>query len=326
MSKKKVFLTRVFPKLATLLLEEAGFEVTSWDKEHPMPYEQMVEVAQSYNALFCTLTDRIDTAFLNKCSHLDIITQFAVGFDNIAIETATELGIPIGYAPNAMNEATADIAFGLMIATARKMFFMNQKIKDGKWGYFDPVGHLGLELKGKTLGVLGLGRIGMEMAKRCKGAYDMDIIYHNRNTNKKADEALGAQRVDFETLITQSDVISVHCALTPDTKGIFDKSVFDKMKSTALFINTARGAIHHEQDLIEALQNGSIWGVGLDVTNPEPMKPDNPLLTMENVCILPHIGSATITARNEMARMGATNIISFYENGEVPDIVNPEVL
>lgn len=326
MSKKKVFLTRVFPKLATQLLEEAGFEVTSWDKEHPMPYEQMVEVAQNYNALFCTLTDKIDAAFLNKCSHLDIITQFAVGFDNIAIETATELGIPIGYAPNAMNEATADIAFGLMIATARKMFFMNQKIKHGKWGYFDPVGHLGLELKGKTLGILGLGRIGMEMAKRCKGAYDMDTIYHNRNTNKKANKELGAQLVDFETLITQSDVISVHCALTPDTKGIFDKSVFDKMKSTALFINTARGAVHNEQDLIDALQNASIWGAGLDVTNPEPMKPDNPLLTMENVCVLPHIGSATITARNEMARMGATNIISFYENGEVPDIVNPEVL
>lgn len=326
MNKKKVLLSRVFPKLATQLLEDSGFEVIAWGKEHPMSYDQMIEAAKKCNALFCTLTDKIDAAFLNRCSHLDIITQFAVGYDNIDIDEATKLGIPIGYAPNAMNEATADIAFGLMIATARKMFFMNQKIKNEQWGSFDPVGHLGLELKGKTLGILGLGRIGMVMAKRCKGAYDMKILYHNRSSNEKAENELDAKRVDFDTLISKSDVISVHCALTPETRGIFNKSVFDKMKATALFINTARGGIHNEEDLIGAVQNGNIWGAGLDVTNPEPMLPDNPLLTMENVCVLPHIGSATITARNEMARMGATNIISFYEQAKVPYIVNPEVL
>ncbi|WP_420604219.1 2-hydroxyacid dehydrogenase [Flagellimonas sp.] len=326
MAPKKILLTRIFPSLAIRLLEDAGFEVTSWDKEHPMPYDQMISVAKSCDALFCTLTDKIDRNFLNACSHLDIITQFAVGYDNIDIEEATKLKIPIGYAPNAMNEATADIAFGLMIATARKMFFMNQKIKNGKWGYFDPVGHLGLELKGKTLGILGLGRIGMVMAQRCKGAYDMEIIYHNRSANPKAEKEMRAKRVDFDTLISQSDVISVHCALTPETQGMFNTSVFEKMKPTALFINTARGAIHNEEDLIDALNNGTIWGAGLDVTNPEPMKPDNPLLEMENVCVLPHIGSATITARNEMARMGATNIISFYKHGKVPYIVNPEGL
>ncbi len=326
MARKKVLLSRIFPKLATQLLEEAGFDVITWDKEHPMSYEELTSKAKNCDALFCTLTDKIDSTFLNTCSHLDIITQFAVGYDNIDVNKATKLGIPIGYAPNAMNEATADIAFGLMIATARKMFFMNQKIKDGKWGSFDPVGHLGLELKGKTLGILGLGRIGMVMAKKCKGAYDMEILYHNRNSNPEAESELGAKRVDFETLIAESDVISAHCALTPETKDIFNKSAFDKMKPTSLFINTARGAVHNETDLINALKKGNIWGAGLDVTNPEPMKPDNPLLTMENVCVLPHIGSATITARNEMARMGATNIISFYNKGMVPYIVNPEVL
>ncbi|WP_136465095.1 2-hydroxyacid dehydrogenase [Flagellimonas onchidii] len=326
MARKKVLLSRIFPKLATQLLEEAGCEVIAWDKEQPMSYEELTSKAKNCDALFCTLTDKIDSTFLNACSHLDIITQFAVGYDNIAIEVATKLGIPVGYAPNAMNEATADIAFGLMIATARKMFFMNQKIKDGKWGSFDPVGHLGLELKGKTLGILGLGRIGMVMAKKCKGAYDMKILYHNRNSNPEAESELGATWVDFETLVAESDVISAHCALTPETKDIFNKSAFDKMKPTSLFINTARGAVHNETDLINALKKGSIWGAGLDVTNPEPMKPDNPLLTMENVCVLPHIGSATITARNEMARMGATNIISFYKQGTVPYIVNLEVL
>nr|WP_299070658.1 D-glycerate dehydrogenase [uncultured Allomuricauda sp.] len=326
MNQKTVFLSRIFPKLATQLLEDAGFKVISWDKEYPMSYEQLTKAAKDYDALFCTLTDKIDSTFLNTCSHLDIITQFAVGYDNIDVDEATKLKIPIGYAPNAMTEATADVAFGLMIATARKMFFMNQKIKDGKWSYFDPIGHLGLELKGKRLGILGLGRIGMAMAKRCKGAYDMEILYHNRSTNKRAEKELGARFVDFETLVSQSDVISVHCALTPETQGIFNKVVFEKMKPMSLFINTARGGIHNEKDLISALNKGNIWGAGLDVTNPEPMKPNNPLLSMENVCILPHIGSATITSRNEMARMGANNIISFYKKGNVPNIVNPDVL
>lgn len=326
MARKKVFLTRIFPELATSLLENAGFEVSSWDKEHPMPYDELLESAQNCNALFCTLTDSIDNAFLNACRHLDIITQFAVGYDNIDVQEATKHGIPVGYAPNAMNEATADIAFGLMIATARKMFFMHQKIKNGTWSYFDPIGHLGLELKNKTLGILGLGRIGIAMAQRCKGAYDMTILYHNRKPNQQAESTLGAKLVDFDTLLSQSDVISVHCALTEDTKGIFDRSAFLKMKKDALFINTSRGAVHNELDLIDALQQGVIWGAGLDVTNPEPMKADNPLLTMENVCVLPHIGSATLKARSEMARMGAMNIISFYEKGTVPNIVNPEVL
>ncbi|MEO9512018.1 MAG: D-glycerate dehydrogenase [Flavobacteriaceae bacterium] len=326
MARKKIFLSRIFPETATNILEDAGFQVISWNKEHPMSYDQLTKAAQECDALFCTLTDKIDSSFLNSCSHLDIITQFAVGYDNIAIAEATKLGIPIGYAPNAMNEATADITFGLMIATARKMFFMNQKIKDGDWSYFNPVGHLGLELKGKTLGILGLGRIGLAMAQRCKGAYNMNILYHNRNINPQAEKNLGAKLVDFETFLSQSDVISVHCALTEETKDIFNKTAFDKMKSNALFINTARGAVHNEQDLIKALQQGVIWGAGLDVTNPEPMKAHNPLLTMENVCVLPHIGSATITARNEMARMGAQNIISFYDRGTVPYIVNPQVL
>ena len=326
MARKKVFLTRIFPKLATDLLENAGFEVSGWDKEHPMPYEEMKKAAQNCDALFCTLTDSIDSAFLNSCRHLDMITQFAVGYNNIDIKEATKLGIPIGYAPNAMNEATADVAFGLMIATARKMFFMHQKIKNGKWSYFNPIGNLGLELKNKTLGILGLGRIGSAMAQRCKGAYDMTVLYHNRKPNPQAESTLGAKLVDFDTLLSQSDVISVHCALTEETKGIFDQSAFSKMKKDALFINTSRGAVHHELDLIDALQQGVIWGAGLDVTNPEPMKADNPLLTMENVCVLPHIGSATLKARAEMARMGAANIISFYENGTVPNIVNPETL
>jgi len=203
---------------------------------------------------------------------------------------------------------------------------MHKSILKGEWGYFRPNAHLGVELKNKTLGIYGLGRIGMEMAKRCKGAYDMDVIYHNRAPNREAEQLLDARYVDFHTLLAQSDVLSVHCSLNAGTKEVFNAAAFSRMKPTSIFINTSRGGAHHEPDLIEALQKKHIWGAGLDVTNPEPMQPNNPLLQMENVSVLPHIGSATIEAREEMARMAATNIISFYKDKKVPHIVNPEVL
>jgi glyoxylate reductase len=212
-----------------------------------------------------------------------------------------------------------------MITTARKMFFMHKGISRGAWQYFKPNAHLGIELKSKTLGIYGLGRIGMKMAERCKGAYNMDIIYHNRNRNSKAEKELAAQYVSFQELLQGSDVLSVHCALTKETRRIFNTSAFEQMKSTAIFINTSRGAVHHEQDLHEALQNGQIWGAGLDVTDPEPMLPDNPLLEMENVSILPHIGSATIEARHKMSEMVVSNIIAFFNGDKIPYLVNPEV-
>jgi glyoxylate reductase len=326
MKKIKVLLTRIFPELGTELLENEGFSVSLWNEDRPMSSEELIQNAKIHDALLCTLTDKIDSAFLNQCSHLDIISQFAVGYDNIDISEATRLGIPIGYAPEAMNEATADVAFGLMIAVSRKMFFMHKQIIKGQWSSFKPTGNLGLELKNKTLGIFGLGRIGMEMAKRCKGAYNMKILYHNRKPNPKAEQELGAAYVDFEDLLAQSDIISVHVALNDKTQEVFDKKAFSQMKASAIFINTARGLVHNEIDLKEALEKGIIWGAGLDVTNPEPMRHDNALLQMENVAVLPHIGSGTIEARNEMARLAATNIIEFYKSKTVPKIVNPEVL
>jgi len=326
MTKKKILLTRVFPEVATNLLEQAEFVVTKWDKERPMTQEELIANAQGHDALFCTLTDKIDAQFFGACSTIEMVSQFAVGYDNIAVAEATRLGIPVGFTPDAVSEPTADIAFGLMIVTARKMFYLHKTIEKGEWGYFKPNSDLGLTLKNKTLGIFGLGRIGIETARLCKGAYNMDIIYHNRTPNKQAEEELGATYVDFKTLVSQSDVVSVHCGLTPKTKELFNKEVFNQMKSTAIFINTARGLIHNEIDLIDALQKGTIWGAGLDVTNPEPMQTNNPLLQMKNVCVLPHVGSGTIDARDEMSRMAAVNIIEYYKNKRVPHIVNPEVL
>ena len=324
--KKRILVSRLYPEAGIRLLEKENFHLTMWEKERPMTQTELIEKTKTHHALLCTLTDRIDHHFLNQCTHLEIISQFAVGYDNIDIASATHFGIPVGFTPDAMSEATADIAFGLMIAVARKMFFLHKNIINGQWGYFNPTGNLGFELKNKILGIFGLGRIGIKVAQRCKNAYDMDIIYHNRTPNKAAEKLVDATYVEFDDLLAQSDVLSAHCALTPETKEIFNRAAFKKMKPSAIFINTARGPVHQEKDLADAIREGDIWGAGLDVTNPEPMQPDNPLLFMENVCVLPHVGSGTIEARNQMSMLAAINIIEFYRNGQIPHIVNPEAL
>jgi len=322
----KILVTRIFPAIGIDLLKAEGFSVTEWTEERPMTQPELIEKAKTHNVIFCTLTDQVDAHFLNECSHLDMISQFGVGYDNINISEATRLKIPVGNTPDVLSEATADIAFGLMIATARKMFWLHKSILRGEWKYFTPNAHLGIELAGKTLGILGLGRIGFEMAKRCKGAYNMNIIYHNRHRNFLAEKILGARLVSFDELLRESDVISVHCSLTDDTRGIFNKDAFCLMKPKAIFINTARGPVHNEPDLIEALETGQIWGAGLDVTNPEPMQPDNPLLMMENVSVLPHIGSGNEETRGKMSILAAENIIGFYRDGKIPHLVNPEAM
>lgn len=288
--------------------------------------QELIEHSLQHDALFCGSSDKIDKTFLEACAHLDIISQFAAGYDNIDSAEATKLGIPVGFTPGAMNHATAATAFGLMIACSRKMFYMHKKILSGEWGHSSPTAHLGIELRNKTLGVFGLGRIGTEMAKLCQGAFGMNVLYHGRTRNPEAERELKAEYVDFGGLLAHSDVLSVHCALTPETRGIFNESAFSQMKPGSIFINTSRGLVHNETDLIAALRKGLIWGAGLDVTNPEPMSQDNPLLRMENVAVLPHIGSATIEARGEMARLAAENIIEFYKNGRLLHSVNPEVL
>lgn len=324
--KVNVFITRDIPGIGIELLKKEGFKVSVWPHDRPMSPVELIGEGKKTNAILTLLTDVIDADFLNACAHLDIISQFAVGYDNINIPEATKLGIAVGYTPGAMSDATADTAFGLMIATSRKMFYLHKTIAKGGWTFFRPKADLGIELKNKTLGILGLGRIGSQMAMRCKGAYNMKIIYHNRKPNRDAEKLLGASLVSFDELLSQSDVLSVHCALNNETRGVFDQTAFSKMKPTSIFVNTARGAIHHEKDLIEALNIGKIWGAGLDVTNPEPMDANNPLLSMPNVAVLPHIGSATEEARNEMSRLAAMNIIEFYKYNRISNVVNPMTL
>lgn len=289
-----------------------------------MTPDELVAYSKKVDAIFCTITDKITAEFLNECSHLKVIAQFGVGYDNINVPEATKHGIAVGNTPGVLTDATADTAFALLLSVARKTLFVHKQILAGEWRSFEPNKRLGIELKGKTLGILGLGRIGTEMARRCKGAYGMKVIYHNRKNNPEAEKELGARLVPFDDLLRESDIVSAHCALTAETRGIFNKDAFSKMKNTSIFINTARGPVHNEEDLYNALVSKQIWGAGLDVTNPEPMDKNNPLLSMDNVAILPHIGSATIEARSAMARLAAENIIGFFKDGRVPNLVNPE--
>lgn len=316
-----VFVTRIIPETGVKLLEAAGHKVRQWSQKRKLTQEELIEECSKADALL-SAGQQLDKAFLEASKHLKVIALHSVGYDNADVETATRLKIPIGNTPGVLSGATADTAFLLMMASARNAFYMNRKIIDGEWGFFEPTANLGKELNGCTLGIFGLGKIGLEMAKRCKGAFGMKVIYHNRSRNEEADELLDAELVSFEELLLRSDVISVHTALTPETEGKFDAAAFKLMKPGAIFVNTARGSIHNEQDLIAALEANTIWGAGLDVTNPEPMKPDNKLLSMPNVAVLPHIGSATEGTRNAMARLAAENIIAGLKGEELPYPVN----
>ena len=322
----KVLVALNIPDKGIEMMKKEGLDVTVWTEEIPMSPVQLIEECQKYDALLSTSNYDLDSNFFSKCSHLKIISQFAVGYDNINVKEATKLKMPVGNAPNAMTDATADIAFALMLAVSRKMFYMHKTILNKyEFEYFRPKANLGFELKNKTVGILGLGRIGLEFAKRCKGAYNMNIIYHNRNKNKEAEELLNAKFVTFDKLLMESDVLSIHCALTKETKGKFNYDAFTKMKPSSVFINTARGSIHNETDLIKALNDKKIWGAGLDVTDPEPMLHDNPLLFMESVAVTPHIGSATVEARDEMSKLAAENIIAFFKGNNIPNLINNEI-
>ena len=282
-----------------------------------MPPEQLDVAARGVDALLCTSGDKIDRDFVEKHYHLQVISIFAVGYDNIDVEAARQHQIPIGHTPGVLTDATAEIAFGLMLAVARKMFFHHRRILQDQWIGFEPGAHLGIDLRGRTLGIFGLGAIGLAMAKLSTRAFDMPIIYHNRKRDHQKEAEVSAKYVSFQELLAESDVLSVHASLNPSTRQIFDGETFARMKSSSIFINTSRGGLVNQADLIAALDGGQIWGAGLDVLDPEPTDSANPLLKMETVAVLPHIGSATEKARGGMSRLAAENIISFYETGQV---------
>jgi glyoxylate reductase len=321
----KVFISRKIPERGLQYLREAGITIAEWTMKRDLSPAELIEHCRDADAFLSAGSNRIDKSFLEAVRHLKVISLHSVGYDHVDVAAATTLKIPIGNTPGVLSDATADIAFLLMLATSRKAFYMHDTIPHGGWGFFEPTANLGVDILGKTLGIFGLGKIGFTLARRAYAAFNMKIIYHNRGLHAEAESQLQARWVSFEELLEYSDVLSVHAALTEETRGRFNIRVFNKMKRNAIFINTARGAIHNEEDLTEALEKGIIWGAGLDVTNPEPMRSDHPLLTMPNVCVLPHIGSATEETRAAMSLIAAENVVAGIKGERLPFVVNPEV-
>lgn len=321
----KVFSTKLLPESSKQIFKENNITFEEWDQHRPMSKEELIQHCKGFDGVMVSGA-RFDKEIIADIKDsVKILSLISVGFDNIDIQAATDAGIKVGHTPDVLSEATADTAFILMQCVARKVIFNYKRVVNSQWGYEELIDNLGQDLNGKKLGILGLGRIGYYMALKSQKAYGMEILYHNRSHNEEAENALGAKYVSFEELIAQSDVLSIHTALTPETENLFNANIFQKMKKNLILVNTARGKIVNEVDLISALKEGKIWGAGLDVTNPEPMHPDNPLLTMENVVILPHIGSATENTRSEMGRVAAMNMVNGLTHKKMLACVNKEI-
>jgi len=322
-SPPKVFVTREIPAAGLTRLE--GCDVEVWREPLPPSRSTLLEKVAGCDGILALLTEKVDAELLDAAGpQLKVVSNFAVGYNNIDIEEASRRGIRVGNTPDVLTEATADIAFALMIAASRRLIETSRFIQAGKWQTWDPMGHIGLDLTGRTIGIVGMGRIGAAMARRCHGGWGMKVLYHNRSAKPSAEKEFGAKRVDMDTLLAESDFISVHASLNDSTNGMFDAAAFKKMKESAVFVNTARGALHNQPDLTAALQNGDIFAAGLDVTDPEPPAADDPLLSMDNCVIAPHIGSATISSRNGMAEIAADNLLAGLDNKPLRCWVNAD--
>lgn len=323
MNKPYVFITMRLPEEIVQLLEETA-QVGMWGEETPCPREKLLAEAEKAQGLLTMLTDAIDREVLLRGKGLQIVANMAVGYDNIDVETATRAGIMVTNTPDVLTEATADLTFALMMATARRLIEASQVLYAGQWKSWSPFFMAGQDVYGKKLGIVGMGRIGEAVARRAKG-FDMTIYYFNRRRRREAEERLGAVYLPFDELLQQSDFIVSLVPLTPETRRLFGRREFQLMKKTAIFINASRGAVVDEEALYEALKEKRIWAAGLDVFEKEPIPPDHPLLTLPNLVPLPHIGSASISTRMAMARLAAENILLALKGEKPKTLVNPAV-
>jgi lactate dehydrogenase-like 2-hydroxyacid dehydrogenase len=271
--------------------------------------------------ILCVLTDRIDANLMDAAGkQLKVISQMAVGYDNIEVAAAQERGIPVGNTPGVLTEATADLTLALLLAHTRRIVESVEYIRTGKWRTWEPMALLGADLSGATLGIVGLGRIGKAVARRASG-FDLRILAYSPSLTAEEAAAVNAHRVELDELLCESDFVSLHCPLNKATRHLMNKNTFAKMKPTAILINTTRGPVVDQKALYHALKNGVIGGAALDVTDPEPLPLDDPLLTLPNVTIVPHIGSASKWTRDQMATMAAENLIAGLKGEPLPNQV-----
>ncbi len=302
-------------------------EMEVWHEELPPPYEVLLEKVRDVEGLLSLLSDRVDATLMDAAPKLKVVSNLAVGYDNISVPEATKRGIPVGNTPGVLTETTADLAFILLMTAARRVVAADNYVRKGQWKTWGPMILLGQDIHHSTLGIIGLGRIGTEVAKRARG-FNMKVLYHDAVRRSEEEERqLGVEYVsELAELLSASDFISVHVPLLPETRHLIGASEFALMKPTAVLVNTSRGPVVDQKALYEALKSGRIFAAGIDVTEVEPIPADDPLLTLDNVVITPHIASASFSTRKNMALMAAENLLAGLKGETPPNCVNPEAL
>jgi len=319
-----IAVTRKIPEAGLQPLRAAG-ELRLWPDDLPPGQQQLAALLNGCDGALTMVTDKIDAALLDAAPSLRVVSTFAVGYDNIDVQAATARGVAICNTPGVLTESTADAAFSLLLAAARRIPEGITYVRDGEWRAWSPMVLLGHDIHGATVGIIGLGRIGQAFARRARG-FDMRILYHNRQRNLDAERELGVIYAPLDELLAQSDFVSLHVALNAETKGLIGARELGLMRREAILINAARGPVVDTAALVAALRDGTIGGAALDVTDPEPLPATHPLVGLPNAIIVPHTASSTIATRDKMAAMAARNLLAVLNNEQPASIVNPAVL
>jgi glyoxylate reductase len=316
-----VLVTRRIPEAGLALLREA-VQVRLWDSDQPIPRAELLRQVADADGLLCLLTERVDDELLDVAPRLRVVANMAVGYDNLDIPAIAARGVVATNTPGVLTETTADLAFALVLAVARRLPEGARYVRAGQWTTWDPLLLLGRDVYGATLGIAGLGRIGAAVARRAAG-FGMTVLYTARRRQEAATAAPGARRVDLPELLAASDFVSIHLPLTPETHHLFDAAALRQMRSTAYLVNTARGPVVDPAALYQALAEGWIAGAGLDVTEPEPLPADHPLLTLPNCLVVPHVGSGSVATRDRMATLAAENALAVLQGRTPPTPIPP---
>ncbi|HEY0442871.1 MAG TPA: D-glycerate dehydrogenase [Candidatus Limnocylindrales bacterium] len=323
--RPKVFVARVIPDDGLRLVTEAT-DATVWPNELPPPRDELLRAVEGCDGLLMLLTDRVDAELLDRAGpQLKVVSNYAVGFDNVDVAECTRRGIPVGNTPGVLTETTADLAFALLMAAARRLPEGDRYVRAGKWKTWGPMLLMGPDVHGATIGIVGFGRIGQAVARRAAG-FGMTILYHDVNElPEDVTRPLGATFTPLDQLLARSDFVSLHVNLTEETRHLIDAAALRAMKPTAVLVNTSRGPVVDGAALHDALRSGEIAAAALDVTDPEPIPADDPLLSLDNCLVVPHIASASRATRGKMAEMAAANLLAGLRGERLPTPVNPEV-
>ena len=319
-----VYVTRLLPSPGTAPLEAAGFAVRQHEPDQPPTPDELRTGAADADALVCLLTDRVDGELLDAAPGLRVVANVAVGFDNIDVPACTARGVLATNTPGVLTEATADLAWALLLAAARRVGEGERLVRAGAWEGWSPTQLVGQPVHGRTIGIVGMGAIGTAVARRARG-FGMPVLYTSRSARPEVEAETGARQVPLDELLATADVVSLHAPLTPDTRHLIDAAALARMKPTAILVNTARGPVVDEAALVEALRAGRIAAAGLDVFEREPALADG-LAELDNAVVLPHLGSATTEARATMVGLACANVVAALTGGEPPTPLNPEVL